>query len=134
MSMRLDNVLFTTTHESYKNYASPSAPLAIPADVIPNGTGNNYSVLIPYARGGTRADTYLDGNSVKILANASTRLATGGPYQFKSTETASILVDYDDTNIAVTISIFNGTGGPITLTSQTITVSVVQYDAPITPI
>jgi hypothetical protein len=106
----------------------------IPADTLTNTETRNYSIDITYNRGGTRADTYLIGNGVKILANANTRLIVGGPYQFKSVETASILLGYDSDSMTVLVSIFNNTGGNLTLIPQTITVSMVQYDAPITSI
>lgn len=133
-NVRLDKVLFSTFHEAYKNYATMTDTFNVTAIGVGNGATQNYVVTIPYSRGGTRADIYLDGNSTKILANASTRLETNDPYQFTSTETASVLIEYTSSSIVVTLSIFNGTGGPITLTAQTITVQVVEYDAPITPI
>lgn len=134
MGVRIDQITFSTLFESYKNYATPTGTLTIPAVAMADGATNNYSVTIPYARAGTRADIYLDGDSVKTLANASLALSTGGPYQFVEFETADIFTDYDTSSITVTISIFNGNGHVINLIGQTITVSAVQYDAPISGI
>lgn len=132
--VHLDKVLFSTLHEAYKNYSNQTGAITIPAGTMADGTTNNYSFVAPYSRGGTRADLYLEGNSVKILANTSTKLITGGPYQFKEFETASILIAYSSSNITITISIFNGNGHSITLISQSINVLAVEYDAPITAI
>lgn len=134
MSTHLDKIIFSTLHEAYKNYATTLGSINISGS-IPNGNTQNFSTTLSYARLGTRADIYLDGNSVKVLANASTTLFSGGPYQYISSENADVFVEYTSSSqITVTISIFNGTGGPITLTTQTISVSFVQYDAPITAI
>lgn len=132
MGYKLDKIQFCTAFEAYKNYATTTEALNIPADTLPNGATNNYFIATGFDRGGTRADIYLDGNGVKILANTSSRLETGDPYQFVGLETASCLVQYASDAVVVIISLSNNTGGPITLTAQTINVSLVQYDAPIT--
>jgi len=132
MGLRLDKVLFSTLHESYKNYDTVSGSIAISGSIA-NGATANFTAVLPYTRTGTRADVYLDGHSIKVLANAGDR-ATSDVYQFVSSETFATKVIYSTTDITVTISIFNGTGGSINLTSQTITVSAVLYDAPITAI
>lgn len=133
MQVKLDNIIFSSMHEAYKNYASPSDNIAISGSVA-DGATSNFSVSVPYTRGGTRADIYLKGNNKKIWANQGSALATGGPYQYVSTENADVLIEYTSSSIDVTITIFNGTGAPINLTAQTIEVTVVQYDAPITAI
>lgn len=125
-------MIFTTAFEAYKNSSTNFATLNIGADVIANLSAKVYTVNIPYSIGtAVRADIYLDGNTVKIPANASTRLVTGGPYQFKSTEAVSIFLDYTSGSIDATIEVFNGTGSSITLIPQNIIVSVVEYVAPL---
>lgn len=128
--IRLDQIMFSTLHEAYKNYANKPGSLMISGNIA-DGATSTYSVTIPYTRGGTRADVYLDNNDTKILANSSSRLETGDPYQFISLETVSMLIQYTSSSIGLTLSVFNGTGAPITLIPQTIAVSVVEYDAPI---
>jgi hypothetical protein len=132
MPIRIDKVIFSTLHESYKNYDTVSSTISI-SGTVANGATANFTATLAYARTGTRADVYLDGHSTKVLANAGDR-ATSDVYQFISSETFATRVVYSITDITVTISIFNGTGGPISLTSQTIVVSAVLYDAPITAI
>jgi hypothetical protein len=128
-SVRLDQVAFTTLFEAPRNYATPSVGITL-SGVVANGATQNFVGTITYDRAGTRADLYLDGNGVKVMANAGTR-AAGDAYQYKSTETFSVLIEYSAGAITVTLSIFNGTGADITLTTQTITASAVQYDMPI---
>jgi hypothetical protein len=143
MSIRLDKVIYSSLHEAYKNYATVLGNIAIPADSIPDGFARDYPVdgslsltplTIPYARAGTRADIYIVGNGVKVCANASTRLETGGPYIFKSTETFNVFIDYKPNQIEIFVEVFNGSGATITLIPQTLQFIVVEYDAPITSI
>jgi hypothetical protein len=131
--IRLDKVVRSTLHEAYRNYASPTGTITIPADTLPNGLTQNYETTINYTRAGTIAHIFAENDTKKYLANGGTRIS-GRVYTPVSTETASILVGYGSSSITATLSIFNGTGGPITLTAQTITITAVQYDAPITAI
>ncbi|HJQ08001.1 MAG TPA: hypothetical protein VJ836_00805 [Candidatus Saccharimonadales bacterium] len=133
MGIRLDQVSFTTTHESPKNYATYPSSIVVPADTIPNGSSQNYVSQVAYARAGTRADIYLNNATKKVLANSGARMASQ-VYTPISGETAAVQVLYDATTVAVVLSISNNTGAAITLISQTITVTIVAYDAPITAI
>jgi hypothetical protein len=127
--LRLDQVDFTTMFEAPQNYLTGTASLVISGNVT-DGSTKNFSTTIPYTRSGTRADVYLDGNNTKVLANSGPD-NTSLVYTFVSSETIDVLVQYSTTDITILASIFNGTGAPITLTTQTITVSAVLYDAPI---
>jgi hypothetical protein len=130
MGIKLDKVVHSTLHEAYKNYATSTGTIAVLADTIAAGATNNYSTSITYTRAGTIAHIFVENTTRKYLANGGSRIA-GAVYTPISTETASILVEYSASNITVTLSIFNGTGAPITLTAQNITATSVQYDAPI---
>lgn len=139
MPIRLDKVDFSTLHEAPKNYDLKTDSLVLTDDILPPGFSQNYPLdsggsfapmSIPYSRGGTKADIYLDGNNVRVLANVGSR-AVGDVYQFKSSETFSVLVNYTTTDIELTFTIFNGTGSSVTLKPQTINVEVVLYDMPI---
>lgn len=128
-NLRLDQVTFSTFHEAPQNYLTAPSSINISGNIA-SGATQNFTGVIPYSRSGTRADVYLDGNNVRVMANAGSR-AAGDAYQFKSSETFSVFITYSTTNITVTLSIFNGTGSTITLTPQTIVASAVQYDMPI---
>lgn len=129
--VRLDKIDFSTLFESPQNYDTPTYTINISGSIAAFGT-QNFAVIIPYARSGTRADIYLDGNNVRTLANVGSR-AAADVYQAVSSETFSVLVAYSSSQITVTTIIFNGTGGPITLTTQAISVIAVLYDMPIGP-
>lgn len=132
MSIRLDDVIFSTLHEPPRNYGEKSANANISGNIGSLGVAD-FIVTIPYERAGTRADIYLIGNGSKVLANGGSR-AAGAVYQSVSMEIFSVLVTYTSSEIAVVLSIFNGTGGSISLIPQTIGVSAVLYDMPITAI
>lgn len=133
MSIRLDKIVHSTLHEAFKNYATPTGAIVIPADNIPNGFTKNYSTSISYTRGGTIANIFVENATNKYLVNGGTRVA-GAVYDRVSTETSSIIVSYSSSAITVELSIFNGSGAPIVLIAQNIITTVVQYDAPITAI
>lgn len=132
MSIRLDDVIFSTLHEPPRNYATKSANANISGNIGSLGVAD-FILNIPYERAGTRADIYLVGNGSKVLANGGSRVA-GAVYQSVSMESFSVLVTYTPSEIAVILSIFNGTGGSINLVPQTISVLTVLYDMPITSV
>lgn len=127
--LRLDQVEFSTLHEAPKNYDTIQAGIAI-SGTIADGDTANFSATIPYSRAGTRADLYIDGNGRRALANSGSR-ASDVVYVYASSETFSVLIAYSSTDITITVSIFNGTGSPLSLAPQTLTVIAVLIDAPI---
>lgn len=131
--IRLDKVVHSTLHEAYRNYATLTGTISVPTTPIPDVSTVNYSATINYARAGTIAHIFVENATRKYRANGGTRIASA-VYTPVSTETASILTEYGTSSITVTLSIFNGSGAPINPTAQDITVTVVQYDAPITAI
>lgn len=130
--IRIDQVDFTTLFEAPQNYDTIPKTINISGTVADVDVAN-FTAVIPYSRAGTRADIYLDGNNVKVLGNVGAR-AAGDVYQSVSSETFSVLIHYSSSDITVTLSVFNGTGGAITLVTQAITVSAVLYDMPIGPL
>lgn len=127
-----DTIVYSNLTEAYLNYDTKTGVITIPADNVADGDTASYSAIIPYTRGRTRADIYLQrtDTGVKIPANIG-RAGTLFIYQFTSTETApSVQISYSTSSITVTLSTFNGTGGPITLIAQTINAIAVLTDAP----
>lgn len=131
-NIRLDQVTFSTLHETPKNYDTLTGDIAV-SGTVADGATSLFTATFPYSRAGTRADVYLDGNDKRVSASSGAR-AAGAVYSYSSTEDFSAFVSYSTTDITVTLSIFNGTGSPVTLNSQTITAIVVLIDAPITPL
>lgn len=132
LSVKLDKVISSSLHESFKNYATLTDDIVVAATSLPNGSTRNISVVIPYDRAGTTADIYATRSSVRTLVSTGGRAAATAVYNFKSTETVSLTATYSTSDITVTLSITNNTGGAITPNAQTITISMVQYDSPIT--
>jgi hypothetical protein len=139
-NIRPDAIVFSNLTEAYINYLTTPSTIVIPADTIADTDGRIYQTTVSYTRGGTRADIYLqrDDTGLKILASSGRRIAAELPtyqvYQFTGSEVCEVYILYNPSTIDVILGVRNNTGGPITLIPQTITVSAVFYDAPITPI
>jgi hypothetical protein len=129
-----DTIVYSNLTEAYLNYDRIPQNITIPADNIADGFSNTYTTVIPYTRNNTRADVYLEGNNMRVPANAGYRISTQLPtytvYQYTSSETVNVKISYSSTAITVSLVVANNTGGPITLISQTIQASAVMYDAP----
>lgn len=133
-SIRLDKVAFSTLHEAYKNYLTTTGDIVIATTSLANGASRTTSVVIPYTRAGTRADVYATNGSKKTLVTSGGRAAGTAIYTLTSTETVTINTSYSSSDITVSVVVTNNSGGPISPVAQTITISVVQYDAPITTV
>lgn len=131
-SVKLDKVITSSLHESFKNYETSTDDIVVAATSLANGASRTISVVIPYTRAGTTADIYATRGTTKTIVSGGGRSAASAVYSFISTETATLDAFYDASNITVSLTITNNTGGSITPTAQTITISVVQYDSPIT--
>lgn len=136
MAIRLDRVAFSTHHEPPRNYDTLSDDIVISGTILAQTT-QTFTGTIAYTRGGTRADLYLTGNGVKILANNGIEVVQEiYVYSASANETVeSTGIQYDSGSISLSITIFNPFAeAPITLVTQTITLSAVLYDMPITSI
>lgn len=126
--LKLDQVLFSSNIETYINYDTLTSNIVISGSVA-DGATTDFSTSIPYTRNKTRADIYL-----RNLTTGVKRPISGGvrqsPYTFTSSEVCNQRALYNGSAITVTLSIFNGTGGTISLVNQTIEVSAVLYEVP----
>lgn len=136
MGIKIDKVAFSTHHEPPRNYDTVSDDIVI-SGTIPASTTATFTGTIPYTRAGTRADLYLTGNGTKILANNGVEVVQevyvySGPAN-EIVESSGI--QYSNDEITLVISIFNQFAeASLTLTTQTITLSAVLYDMPITAV
>jgi len=133
-SVRIDKVIFSSQFGVFLNYKTASEDMTVSATPLANGATRTITVTIPYTREGTIADIYGTRSTVRTLLSTGGRAAARAIYSFKSTETATFNISYTSSNIVVNLVIFNGTGSAITPNAQTITVTAVQYDAPITSV
>lgn len=127
MAVRLDKVLMSSLHESFKNYDEVNTSITVSGS-IPDA-GADFYVDIPTTRIGTIADVYIhkEGSSTKRLVGYASRLAefTHG------TLVGYIYLLYNPSYIRVNISIANGSGSPLTPTTQIFNIQAVIFDAPV---
>lgn len=118
----------TSLIDTYLNYDTLRSDIVISGSVG-SGATVNFSTTIPYARTNTRADLY-----ARNTTTGKKMPCAGGqrqnPYTFVSSETCSQLVTFTGGVFTITFSIFNGTGGTISLTAQTMEITAVLYEVP----
>lgn len=132
--IRLDQVIFSTLHPAYLNYRTDEAIMEVDTSSIPDGDTMEQNVVVPTPKVGTRADIYASNGTVSTLVSSGGRAAASVVYTYASTEVARIDIEYGSYDIYIYLRITNNTGGPISPPAQTLTFSVVQYDAPISTI
>lgn len=136
MSIRPDRIQFSTQLPNYINIGTPIDNIVI-SGTVGIGATVNFSVAVSTSVNNTRCDIYGKNttNGNKQLLSTSNYISNdvapgGGIYIHVSTELAQLLLTQANGSVTVQISIFNGTGSPVTLTTQTIIVSVVEYQIP----
>lgn len=129
MAVRLDKVLMSSLHESFKNYQTTVSPIVVSGS-IPT-IGKTFFVEIPYTRAGSIADIYVhkQGTNYKRSVNYAWRLDefVGVPFDVD----AGIYVLYSPGIIRVEIFVSNSTGAPYGVTTQTFDIEAVIFDAPL---
>lgn len=125
--MKLDNILMSSKHESFKNYMSADVSITVSGS-IPNG-GKDFVIDIPFSRTGTIVDVYVskEGSSTKRLVNYSSTLGEFVDVYL----TAGIYLMYSAGNIRVTVGVNNTTGSAKTPSTQTFNLQAVIFDAPV---
>ena len=122
-----DKILMTSAFESFKNYENTTQQQVL-SESIPR-VGKDILSNIPTTREGTIADVYVNkvGSSTKRLVSYAAFL---GEF-VDATLVGYIYLLYNPTYIRVNISIANGSGGPITPSTQTFNIQAVIFDAPV---
>ena len=129
MSVRLDRVLMSSLHESFKNYSTVSSTITVSGTITTSGA--DFYTDIPYDRAGTIADVYISKQN-----SGSKRLAN---YSFYMTEFTSpdpgnvevyVYLFYYPSYIRVNISVGNLSGVSKVVTTQVFNVQAVIFDAP----
>lgn len=129
MPVRLDDVLMSSLHESFKNYDSPKYTITVSGTIPP--TGRDFFVDIPYSRVGSMADLYVSkqGSNSKRSVNYAWRLpeyVSGDP-----DIEGAIYAYYSPGFIRVNISISSFKVIDFTTPTQTFDIEAVIFDAPI---
>ena len=122
-----DKILMTSAFESFKNYENTTQQIVVSGSVP--DVGKDFFIDIPTTRGGTIAYVYVNkvGSSTKRLVSYAAFL---GEF-VDATLVGYIYLLYNPTYIRVNISIANGSGGPITPSTQTFNIQAVIFDAPV---
>ena len=125
--IRPDKILMTSAFESFKNYENTTQQIVVSGSVP--DAGKDFFVDIPTSRAGTIADVYVNkvGTSTKRSVSYSSFL---GEF-VDGTLVGYIYLLYNPSYIRVNISIANGSGGPITPSTQTFNIQAVIFDAPV---
>lgn len=131
-----DNLNIASSLPTFVNPTTSTGTITISGNVG-NGVTANFSTTIFTAVPVNlfRTDIYGLNNTtnVKLLLNTLLVMTTQlNGYSYKSTESVQMEIYYNQglNDVTVQYSVFNGTGGTITLNTQTITASVVQYQVP----
>lgn len=129
MAVRIDKVLMSSLHESFKNYQTTETTITV-SGTIP-AAGADFYVDIPFTRTGSISDIYvsLQNSGSKRLANYTWRLPeyVSGDPDIEGT----IYVLYSPGNIRVNISIVNFKGVPFASPTRVFEIQAVIFDAPI---
>lgn len=132
MAIRPDNIGFLSTLPNYialtSDSANPTGTISI-SGTIADGTTTDYSTIITTSANNTRFDIFgtNQNTGIKQLYSNTTFPVN---YQNAGGEAAVLVASYSPGSMTVTIELFNGTGGPVILTSQNIVVTIVQYQIP----
>lgn len=129
MAVRLDRVLMSSLHESFKNYDEVNTTITVSGTIPP--TGADFSVDIPFDRTGTIADIYvgLQNSGSKRLIGYSWRLPeyVSGEPDIEGT----IYAIYYPNFIRVNISIASFKVVNFTTPTRVFDIQAVIFDAPI---
>lgn len=138
MSFKPDVTLMNSQLPQYINIGEPTGNIVISGSVVNGGVGA-YSVTILLDAADTRSDIFaknLTTGVKQLLSNSTAAIndtqPSGGIYQHVSTEKVSVSISNQPSPkaIIVEIDVNNNTGGTITLVTQTIQISVVEYSIP----
>ena len=129
-----DNTYLASTLPTYVNPKTSTGTITI-SGVVTNNTTVNFSgsVTSSISSNTFRSDIYGTNNvtNTKVLLNTLLVMNTNtNGYSYVSSEFVQLEISYSGQTATVTYSVFNGTGANITLTTQTITLTLVEYQVP----
>lgn len=126
-SIRLDKVIMSSFHESFLNYATTQGTIVV-SGTIASSTTTSFTTSIVFGRANTITTVFYTHSSIsgkRIFGGAVPLVRTGVEPGRLSGE-----VRYTSTGADLIINVFNPTTS-YTIATQTYTLYVVQYDAPI---
>lgn len=123
--VRLDRVILSNLHESFKNHKTVTDQIVI-SGTIPNG-GRKFSAFVPLDRTNAVAEIYIkkSTNDYKRSTDNLQRLTEYGGSTF-----AYVSTNYTSEVVTVTIEVVNF-GSSYTAPDETYDVEVVLFDVPL---
>jgi len=127
--IRPDKTQFFSNLETYLNYDTLKSNI-VASGVIPANSGVIFGTGVNFAREKTRSDVYARnlGTGIKMPIVGGARV---NPYSNVSGIQASLIAGSDATSVSARLLLFNNTGSPINVGTQTLEISVVVYNVPL---
>jgi hypothetical protein len=126
MQYRYDQLQFSSVIPNFINIGHPTGSVTA-SGTIPNLSGANFTVNITLGTLNTFMGVFATNQNTgkRTFINNGSAIAT--IWQFVSSETVQDTLTFLGTTATFTIQVSNNTGGSITLTSQTYSIEVVEY-------
>lgn len=127
--IRLDKTQFFSNLETYLNYDTLVSNI-VASGIIPAFSGQIFATGVNFDRAKTRSDVYAKnlGTGIKMPVVGGARV---NPYTPVAGIQASLICGSDAGSVSVRLLLFNNTGSPINVGSQTLEISVVVYNVPL---
>lgn len=124
-----DNLQFSSLLPNYINTDVISGNITL-SGVIPDGSTVNFSTTLTLSSTTTFSDIYATGNlfleKTQLVGNNSIDTI----YSSVSTEFVQNSMTYSGNQVTIVITVNNFTGFPITLTTQSFAIEIVEYQIP----
>jgi hypothetical protein len=123
---RYDQLRFSTVIPNFINIGNLTTNILC-SGTYASGGGNNFTGSVTLSSQSNFFDVYLINQNTNQKVSLTSNVDIDLVWQYVSTEEVQDLVTVVGFDLTATINLFNGTGGSLTITSQTYTMEVVQY-------
>lgn len=129
MNYRYDELQFSSVIPNFINIGTIQGTINCSGTIV-NGGGQNFQFQVSLNDFSTFNDIKITNQNTGNCTYFIDTQDIDAIWQFVSTETVQNQVTFIGTLCTVEISVFNGTGGSITLTPQNYTVEIIEYQLP----
>ena len=126
---RYDQLLFSSVTANKINIGNPQGTIGISGSIA-SGNTQNFSTTITLSSTQNYTVIYGQNENTNNKTKLDSTTSVSYIYQAVSQESATCAVSFGSNQVTVTISVFNGTASTITLTSQNILITAVEYKLP----
>ena len=127
---RYDQLLFSSVTSNYINVGTYTSTVSC-SGTYANGGGANFNGAVALPKALNLPQLYLinqNTNNKSLITDTSASI--DDIWQYVSSETVQIAINFTVNQATVQISVSNNTGATITLINQTYTIEVVEYQLP----